>query len=162
MGHPTTWWFQMRDPARLRPRRSQRPGLRLVEVEEAAGAFAKLLYAEVGGPHEWTDRLPWSATDWEQWLGRPEVGFWVLYERGAPAGYFQLEADRAGGVEIAYLGLLAAYRGRGLGGHLLTHAVERAWAWPAAQRVWLHTCSLDSPHARGNYTARGFALYRTS
>lgn len=152
----------MRDRARLRPKRSHRPGLRVVEVEPPAGAFAKFLYAEVGGPHRWTDRLPWSTADWDVWLGRPEVEFWVLHERGAPAGYFQLEAEPAGHVEIAYLGLLPPHQGRGLGGHLLTHAVERAWMRRGAQRVWLHTCSLDSPHARANYAARGFELYRTS
>jgi hypothetical protein len=25
--------------------------------------------------------------------------------------------------------------------------------------VWLHTCSLDGPHALANYRARGFEVY---
>jgi hypothetical protein len=47
-----------------------------------------------------------------------------------------------------------------LGGSLLTHAVEEAWKLGAG-RVWLHTCTLDSPHALPNYRARGFRDFRT-
>ena len=47
---------------------------------------------------------------------------------GAPAGYFELRRDRVGGTEIAYFGLLPEFTGRGLGGYLLTVAIERAWA----------------------------------
>ena len=28
-------------------------------------------------------------------------------------------------------------------------------------RVWLHTCTLDHPHALPNYQKRGFAPYKT-
>jgi hypothetical protein len=30
-----------------------------------------------------------------------------------------------------------------------------------ATRVWLHTCTLDSPVALPNYEARGFVRYRS-
>jgi GNAT superfamily N-acetyltransferase len=75
--------------------------------------------------------------------------------RGAPAGFFELKAHADGGVEIAYFGLLPEFIGRGLGKHLLTEAVERAWGL-GARRVWLHTCSLDDKAALPNYLARGF------
>jgi hypothetical protein len=33
-------------------------------------------------------------------------------------------------------------------------------AWQlTTTRVWLHTCSLDSPHALANYQARGLRVY---
>ena len=80
--------------------------------------------------------------------------------RGAPAGYFELRRDDEADVEIAYFGLLHQFLGRGLGAHLLTEAVERAWAI-GATRVWLHTCSLDHPAALPNYVKRGFTAYRT-
>ena len=50
----------------------------------------------------------------------------------------------------------------GLGGWLLTRAVERAWAVEGTRRVWLHTCELDSPAALANYEARGFVATGTS
>ena len=43
---------------------------------------------------------------------------------GTPAGYFELEAQERGNVEIAYFGLLPRFIGRGLGGALLTATVE--------------------------------------
>ena len=79
---------------------------------------------------------------------------------GAPAGYFELRRDRDGGVEIAYFGLLPEFTGRGLGGHLLTAAVERAWA-PGPERVWLHTNTLDHPAALPNYLKRGFTAFHS-
>src|SRR4030095_14361795 len=53
-------------------------------------------------------------------------------------------------------GLLPEFIGRGLGGPLLTSAIEEAWRTsPSASRVWVHTCNLDHPSALGNYQARG-------
>jgi hypothetical protein len=45
--------------------------------------------------------------------------------------------------------------GRGIGKAMLTRAAEEAWA-SEPTRVWLHTCTLDSPRALPNYKARGF------
>jgi GNAT superfamily N-acetyltransferase len=75
------------------------------------------------------------------------------------AGYFELEKHGDGSVEIAYFGLRPEFFGRGLGGELLTRAVEEAWRI-GARRVWLHTCSLDSPRALPNYHARGFRPFK--
>ncbi|NUP42692.1 MAG: GNAT family N-acetyltransferase, partial [Streptomyces sp.] len=73
-----------------------------------------------------------------------------------------------GVVEIAYFGLLPAFRGRRIGGHLLTWGTARAWdlaerwAWrPPTKRVWLHTCSEDGPYALDNYRRRGFRVFDT-
>lgn len=60
-------------------------------------------------------------------------------------------------VEIAYFGLAPHFVGRGLGGALLTSAIEEAWRWDAS-RVWVHTCSLDHPSALRNYEARGMRI----
>lgn len=48
--------------------------------------------------------------------------------------------------------------GKGLGGALLTAAIERGWDM-GARRVWVHTCSLDHPRALPNYYARGFRVF---
>jgi GNAT superfamily N-acetyltransferase len=62
-------------------------------------------------------------------------------------------------VEIMYFGLVSAYMGRGLGGWLLTRAVEEAFAL-GGERVILNTCTLDAPQALPNYLARGFIIVR--
>jgi GNAT superfamily N-acetyltransferase len=103
--------------------------------------------------------LPWTYQQWLAYLDRPELQTWVGYVSGTPAGYFELEAQAEGNVEIAYFGLLPRFVGQGLGGALLTAAVEKAWEMKAA-RVWLHTCTLDHPAALTNYQRRGFSLFR--
>jgi GNAT superfamily N-acetyltransferase len=62
-------------------------------------------------------------------------------------------------VEIVYFGIMPQFVGKGLGGALLTAAVERAWQM-GPTRVWVHTCSLDHPSALGNYLARGFRIFK--
>jgi len=137
----------------------------LVRVEIPSPELNRFLYVTVGADWCWYERLAWSRARWLEWLDRPEVGTWVAYVRGAPAGYFELERQQGGSVEICYFGLLPDFIGRGLGAALLTDAVAKAWSFGArglgARRVWLHTCSLDHPAALANYRARGFRLFRT-
>jgi GNAT superfamily N-acetyltransferase len=78
---------------------------------------------------------------------------------GMPAGYAEIEMQDGGNVELASFGVLPQFAGRGVGGRLLTRAVERAWEM-GGKRVWLHTCSLDSPAALPGYLARGFRLFK--
>ena len=85
----------------------------------------------------------------------------MLYVLGTPAGYIELDAaSDESGTEIKYLGIIPAFHGRGLGKHLLSAGVERAFR-DGATRVWLSTRTTDGPHAIPNYEARGFVRYRT-
>lgn len=81
----------------------------------------------------------------------------MAYLAGNPAGYFGLEAQPSGDIEIAYFGLLPQFIG--LGGYLLIRAIKVAWELNAA-RVWVNTCSLDHPKALANYRARGLQIYQ--
>jgi len=62
-------------------------------------------------------------------------------------------------VEVMYFGLVPSFIGRGLGGWLLTRAVEEAFAL-GGKRVILNTCTLDAPQALPNYLSRGFTIVR--
>ena len=55
--------------------------------------------------------------------------------------------------------LVTRAMGLGLGAWMLTQAVQVAWT-AGANRVWLHTCTLDSPRALPNYLARGFREFK--
>jgi GNAT superfamily N-acetyltransferase len=156
----TTTYLEMTSPAELRPRRSPRTDLVVARVDPPLPELNRFFYTAVGGDWYWTDRLPWTRARWREYLTRRGVETWVLSAGGTPAGYFELDPQPAGDVEIAYFGLLPSFVGGGLGGHLLTAAVERAWAM-GVRRVWVHTCTLDHPSALANYTARGFRVYRT-
>jgi GNAT superfamily N-acetyltransferase len=155
----TTYYLEMRDPLDLRPKRSPRSDLALVRVEPALPELNRFFYTAVGGDWYWSERLSWSHQKWLTYLDRAELETWMLAARGVPAGYFELEVQSGPDVEIAYFGLLPRFVGGGLGGHLLTAAIERGWA-TGARRVWIHTCTLDHPHALANYQARGMLLYQ--
>ena len=76
---------------------------------------------------------------------------------GTPIGYFEIERENSS-AKIAIFGLLGEFHGRGLGGHSLTLALERAFE--VGPRVWLTTCSLDGPNALPNYLKRGLEVFR--
>ncbi|MER7306951.1 GNAT family N-acetyltransferase [Streptomyces griseoluteus] len=165
----TTWSLEQTSPSDLLPAAApEGDAVRIVRAEVPSPEFSRFLYASVGGDIRWTDRLGWTHARWREYLGRPGVETWVAYERGTPAGYVELEATGEGVVEIAYFGLLPAFRGRRIGGHLLSVGTARAWdlamRWPdltPVKRVWLHTCSKDGPYALDNYLRRGFTLFDT-
>ncbi|MEU6106783.1 GNAT family N-acetyltransferase [Streptomyces albidoflavus] len=172
----TTWYLEQTSPGDLRPATPARAraaapdgeGPLIMRAETPSPEFSRFLYASVGQDIRWTDRLALTWAEWERAVCRPEVETWVAYDRGTPAGYAELEAGPDGSVEIVYFGLIPAFRGRGIGGPLLSEAVARAWdlaerreGFAPTKRVWLHTCSKDGPHAMDNYLRRGFRLYRT-
>ena len=156
-----TTYLEMLAPAALRPSQTVPEELLLLRSSLPSPEFGRFLYSAIGGDWYWRERLAWTYTQWLQWLSRPEVETWVAHERGTPIGYFELELQHDTAVELKYFGLLARCAGRGLGGYLLTQAVDRAWHMnPGVRRVWVHTCTLDHPSALHNYLARGFSVYQ--
>jgi GNAT superfamily N-acetyltransferase len=156
----TTWYLEMLDPGQLRPRLIERGDLAIYQAQVPCPEFSRFLYTTVGGQWHWYERLVWSRDRWLTYLSQPGIETWVAYVAGTPAGYIELGQHPLGDVEIIYFGLLSQFIGQGLGGHLLTVGVQRAWAM-GASRVWLHTCSLDGLSAYKNYASRGFTLYDT-
>jgi GNAT superfamily N-acetyltransferase len=153
-------YLEMRDPGDLRQARSAEGDVSAERIEHCSPGFWRFLYTEVGRQYRWIDRLAWTDEKIAAYLANPAIQLWILETGGSVAGYFELRRDEDHSVEIAYIGLLPPFVGRGLGRCLLTAAVEQAWAC-GAQRVWLHTCSFDHPAALPNYLARGFRIYKT-
>lgn len=154
--------LELTSPDQLRPTPPPPRAPDLVRAESPAPELSRFFYRAVGGDWYWLDRLDWTLAQWDEWVRLPGHALWTCWLDGAPVGYVELQTDAPDSVEIAYFGLLPAYVGRGLGGWLLTQAVERAWDVPGTTRVWLHTCELDSPAALPNYRARGFVPCGTS
>jgi GNAT superfamily N-acetyltransferase len=158
----TTTYLHIPTPADFRPATSDDPDLTVVQSPEPSVAFYRFLYDAVGRDFVWVDRLAWTDARLRAHLARPTTTVVVLSLRGTPVGYIELDAaSEEPGTEIAYFGLVPAVHGRGFGRHLLSVGVQRAFDDGAA-RIWLHTCTLDGPHALTNYMARGFVPYRTT
>ena len=144
--------------------------LRAVDATDSSVAFVfrptmdvdayRRVYRAVGYRWYWRDRNAWSDDRLAAHLARPEISVWECLVGGESAGYFELERRDDDSVEIAYFGLAEDFIGRGLGKVMLTRAAREAWAL-GPSRVWLHTCTLDSPRALPNYKARGFVAFKT-
>ncbi len=157
-----TTYLEMRSPEQLRPKRAD-ARFRVREQKEPNWVFNRDLYFAVGEQWQWIDKRPWTDEQWKEYAAAPELRTFAAYYDNALAGYYELRNDTEGGVEIAYFGLLPEFTGRGLGGALLTSAIEEAWSRRrgiAPKRVWVHTCNRDHPQALANYQARGMVVYK--
>jgi GNAT superfamily N-acetyltransferase len=154
-----TYNMEMTERGLLRASKTLPYGAEVRRAELPCPSINRFFYEKIGADWHWTDRLAWTDEQWLQYLSRDALETWIAYQRGTPAGYFELERQEPDSVEIAYLGLLPEFVGCGLGGWFLTQAIEKAWAMKPL-RVWVHTCTLDHPSALANYQARGFRLFR--
>lgn len=150
--------MEMRDLGDLLRARPPAEPVQLTRARLAPDAY-RAMYAAVGERWHWRDRLLLTDDELDAYFASPDVHLWALRVGDVVAGYFELQRYADARVEIMYFGLAPGFIGRGLGGWLLTRAAEEAFAL-GAERVTLHTCTLDSPHALPNYLARGFVIVR--
>jgi GNAT superfamily N-acetyltransferase len=158
-GPLVTTYLEMRSPDGLRAKRCADAQFQIREQTQRDWRFNRDLYLRVGERWDWIDKRPWTDAQWKEYAAAPELRTFAAYLSDVLAGYYELRCDTGGGVEIAYFGLLPEFIGRGLGGPLLTSAVEQAWRM-SAKRVWVHTCNRDHPKALANYRARGMLVYK--
>lgn len=154
-----TTYIEMSAYEHFKPAYNPQPGVEVRRMDCADVSFYRFLYQSVGGDWRWRDRLELSDEALAAILCQPTNHVYVLYVEGAPAGYIELE-QQGDHTEVAYFGLRKPYMGRGLGKHLLSYGIEKAWQL-GTSRIWLHTCNLDSPRALDNYLKRGFRVYMT-
>lgn len=156
-----TTYLEMRSPDQLRPKRCADNRLQIRGQKEPNWVFNRDLYFGVGEPWAWIDKRGWTDEHWKEYALAPELRTFGAYYDDTVAGYYELRRDDDDGVEIAYFGLLPKFIGCGLGGPLLTSAMEEAWRTsPLPSRVWVHTCNRDHPGALANYRARGMEIYK--
>lgn len=155
----TRTYLELKSPEQLKPAKLEDHLLRLARVPVPSVPLVQRLYKEIGEDYHWVDRWKWSAAQWHEWVSDWGYGVWILTYDGDLAGFVEMKNEEDGSVEITLFGLVKKYHGRGLGKHLLTAAVEIAWGI-GANRVWLHTCTLDDPKALPNYLARGFTEFK--
>jgi GNAT superfamily N-acetyltransferase len=156
----TTYYLEMTSPDDLKGK-PEPAGLEVIEAEVKEFRFNRYLYQLVGEQWQWTDKLSLTDDEWRQYAEQDNLRTWVAYHKGSIAGYYELQKQEDGNVEIVYFGFAPRFIGKGLGGYLLTRTLASAWSWGDTRRVWVHTCSLDHEAALSNYQARGMKVYKT-
>lgn len=157
----TRTYLELKNPQQFLSGFGDFPDLAIERVQHPTPELYRQCYRTVGEAYHWRDRWAWTDHEIRAHLAQPEITLHVARRRSALAGWYELRrVPDDDSVEIAYFGLLPGVIGQGLGKHLLSCAVRDAWALRPA-RVWLHTCTLDHPHALPNYEKRGFVAYKT-
>lgn len=148
-------YLEMRD----KPAAAPSGAVRLVPVERPGLDWYRDLYRAIGGEWLWTSRLRLSDEALAAILRHPDVAVFSAEDERGTIGIVELDFRIAGEAEIVFFGLLRQATGQGLGGAMMTAALDEAWR-PGVSRVWLHTCTLDHPAAVKFYQRQGFRPYR--
>jgi GNAT superfamily N-acetyltransferase len=134
-------------------------GLALMRTEHCTVSFYRYLYNTVGEPWLWFERRLMGDSALAALINRPTIEIFVLYVRGVPAGYFELDSAAPRETKLCYFGLVPDFIGRRLGPYLLQAAIDRAWSSRPIERLWLHTSTFDHPKALQVYQQAGFVVY---
>ena len=134
--------------------------LRLDRWERPAAERYRALFTRVGAPWLWFSRLAMGEAQLTGIIHDPAVEVFAAVDAaGLAVGLLELDFRQPGAAELGYVALAPELTGQGHGRWLMGEALTRAWR-PGVERVWVHTCTLDHPHALGFYQASGFAVVR--
>jgi GNAT superfamily N-acetyltransferase len=127
--------------------------------KHASAEEYRRLFRLVGAPWLWFSRLILSDEELLATIRDPKVELHLVTEStGRHVGMLELDFRNAGQCELAFVGLIPEFSGKGHGRWLLAEAVRRAWR-DGVERVHVHTCSLDHPAALAAYRRAGFTPY---
>ncbi|WP_417622286.1 GNAT family N-acetyltransferase [Parasphingorhabdus sp.] len=116
------------------------------------------LFRLVGEPWLWISRLLLDRDELATIIHDPGVDISIIRDGTEPVGFIELDFRIPDQCEIAFFGLIPGYNGKGHGHWMMTHALEKAWRHDI-ERVWLHTCTHDSPRALPFYQNCGFRIF---
>ncbi len=134
-------------------------GCQVVRAEACSVPFYRYLYDNVGGAYVWWLRRTMADEDLEALLADPLVSIHVLYRRGEPAGFFELDARYWPDINLSYFGLLPWAVGTGVGYAFLRQAVDTVWR-QGARGMTVNTCTADHARALPTYLRAGFRPLR--
>src|SRR5689334_17527514 len=132
--------------------------LALMRAESCTASFYRYLYDTVGEPWLWFERRLIDDAALLAEIRKATIEIFVLYVRGVPAGFFELDITAPRETKLCYFGLIPDFIGRRLGPFMLQAAIDQAWSRPL-DRMWLHTSTFDHPKALGVYQRAGFVVY---
>jgi len=135
------------------------PDLEIRFVESPTVELYRHLYNTAGQDWLWYMRRQMSDEELGAIIFNKLDEIYLLYADSELAGYVEIDRRYPPDIEIAYLGIFPKFINKGLGKYLLNWSIDRAWSYNP-KRVWIHTCTLDSPVALEMYKKSGFKVYK--
>lgn len=133
--------------------------LRLVPWKQPSLDAYRALFRRVGEPWLWFSRLVMPDADLAAIVHDPAVAVYAVTDpRGLEVGLLELDFRKLPDCELAFFGLVPSLTGKGLGQWLMAQAKAMAWRKDVT-RLWVHTCTLDSPAALPFYMKAGFVPF---
>ncbi len=117
--------------------------------------FYDFLYVAVGKKWNWVNRFLLSIIERTEIIHNPGIEIYVLWHKGQPAGFTELDIRNPKHIELVHFGLMPEFIGKGLGKYFLFSILKIAWR-KNPDNIWLHTCDFDHPAAIKLYQKAGF------
>jgi GNAT superfamily N-acetyltransferase len=136
-----------RDPVSLR------------QVQNPDLDWYRALYRRAGAQWFWFSRLEMTDEQLAALLNRATSELFVAEHDSREIGMAELDRAKPPDAEIAFCALFPEAIGKGLGRRFMNALLDRAWTG-STRRVWLHTCTLDSPAALPFYLKCGFRPFK--
>lgn len=133
-------------------------GVTLLAHEAADLAWYRGLYRAVGEDWLWFSRLYMEDAALAAILHHKDVEVYALRKDGRDLGLLELDFRDPDNTELAFFGLSKELIGTGAGRWMMERALDLAFKRPI-RRLFVHTCTLDSPQAVGFYIRSGFVPY---
>lgn len=132
---------------------------RLVPWKRPSLDAYRTLFRRVGEPWLWFSRLVMADAALAAIIHDPQLAIYAVTDRtGIEVGLLELDFRHAPDCELSFFGLVPDLTGKGVGRWLMAQAKALAWRKDVT-RLWVHTCTLDSPSALGFYIRSGFIPY---
>lgn len=132
---------------------------RLVPWKQPSLVAYRTLFRRVGEPWLWFSRLVMADEALAAIIHDPQVAIYAVTDRaGIEVGLLELDFRQLPDCELGFFGLVPDLTGKGVGRWLMAQAKALAWRKDVT-RLWVHTCTLDSPSALGFYVRSGFIPY---
>lgn len=132
----------------------------IMRAERPTVHFYRYLYNTVGAQWTWSERRYMRDDDLVSIVQDNNVEIMVLYVRGVPAGYAELDFRKMpDAADLAYFGLMPDFIGMRLGPWFLHWALGELWS-RGPEKVTINTCTADHPAALPMYQRHGFTPVR--
>ncbi|MCA0044728.1 GNAT family N-acetyltransferase [Celeribacter litoreus] len=145
--------------ARPAPRDVAAPeGVAFVPQPDPSPEFYRALYRRIGEDWLWFSRMYLDDAALSAIITHEDVDLYTMRKDGVDLGMLELDFRDPENTELAFFGLHSDLIGTGAGRYLMEQALTLAFERPI-KRLFVHTCTLDSPQAVGFYIRSGFVPY---